>query len=395
MRDGWRLTTLGEVADVYGGGTPSTKNADFWGGGVAWITPTEVVAQDGDVITRTERTITARGLKGSGARLLPARSVLVTSRATVGAVALSGLPIAINQGFAGIVCRQNVLPEWLMLWCQANRDEFRSRAGGSTFPEVSRPAVRTIPLQLPPPREQRRIVDLFSSLTWAERAALEEARAAADVYRLLRDTLIWDPVTPRRPLAAVASIRASLVSPTDERYLDLPHIGIERMVTGEGALLPLRSARSDRVISPKFLFSAADVIYAKIRPELRKVARPGFQGLCSADAYPLLPASAVDPEFLLHLLLSEGFTKQAVARSGRSKMPKVNRRELLAIEVPVPDGDIQFRLARQCRALLHVSDAARAEAVEIARARGALSDRLFSGEDTLPESYDRFLEPGP
>lgn len=197
MREGWRWATLGEIADVHGGGTPSTKNPEFWGGDLAWITPTEVVAQDGEVILRTKRRITQLGLERSGARLLPDRSVLVTSRATVGAVALAGVSIAINQGFAGLVCHDAVVPEWLMLWCQANRDEFRSRAGGSTFPEISRSTVRTIPIHVPPKGVQFRTVDLLRSLdrersaTMLKAAGLESLRTA-----LLTDLLSGDQVIP-------------------------------------------------------------------------------------------------------------------------------------------------------------------------------------------------------
>jgi type I restriction enzyme, S subunit len=177
-RDGWQLTTLGEIADVVGGGTPATKTPEYWNGEVPWITPTEVVAQDGKRITSTERTITQEGLSRSAARLLPVDAVLLTSRATIGAVALAGIELATNQGFASFVCGPEALPRFLMLWCQANRVEFTSRGAGATFKEVSKNSVRAIPIALPPIDEQLRIADVINTVDQHLDALTDQGRAA-------------------------------------------------------------------------------------------------------------------------------------------------------------------------------------------------------------------------
>ena len=162
--DDWQETTLGEAAEVVSGGTPRTAEPDFWNGEIVWVTPTEVVANEGKVISDSERKITVEGLAGSSAKMLPVDAVLLTSRATIGAVALAGVPLATNQGFASLVCGDDLTPRFAMYWCQANTSEFLSRAGGNTFLEVSRKKVAAIPLLLPPLEEQRRIVDLVGSI---------------------------------------------------------------------------------------------------------------------------------------------------------------------------------------------------------------------------------------
>ena len=96
MPDHWQSTTLGEIADVVSGGTPRTKIPEYWGGDIVWVTPTEVVAQEGRIITSSDRMITQEGLDGSSAKMLPVDAVLLTSRATIGAVALAGVPLATN-----------------------------------------------------------------------------------------------------------------------------------------------------------------------------------------------------------------------------------------------------------------------------------------------------------
>ena len=161
--DDWQETTLGDAADVVSGGTPRTGEPEFWNGEIVWVTPTEVVANEGRSISDSERKITPEGLAGSSAKMLPVDAVLLTSRATIGAVALAGVPLATNQGFASLVCGDDLIPRFAMYWCQANTTEFVSRAGGNTFLEISRKKVAAIPLLLPPLSEQRRIVDLVGS----------------------------------------------------------------------------------------------------------------------------------------------------------------------------------------------------------------------------------------
>lgn len=183
MRDGWQQVTLGDVAKVVGGGTPKTSVPEYWGGDIPWITPTEVTAQDGQVVYRTERTLTDLGLSKSGAKLLPVGTVLLTSRATIGAAVLAGAPIATNQGFASLICGPEALPEFVMHWCRHNKERFIERAGGNTFLEVAKGKVASVPIDLPPLDEQRRIVDLIDSLDATIDAADRLVEEASVLYR--------------------------------------------------------------------------------------------------------------------------------------------------------------------------------------------------------------------
>ncbi len=162
--DGWVETTLGEVADVVGGGTPSTTVPKYWDGVIIWLTPTEVVAKDGKRIGDSIRKLTDVGLRNSGAQLLPANSVILTSRASVGFAAISECPLATNQGFQSLVPNSSSNAEFLMFWIQNNRAEFDSRAAGTTFKEISKTNVKSIKLLLPPLVEQRQIVEIVSSM---------------------------------------------------------------------------------------------------------------------------------------------------------------------------------------------------------------------------------------
>jgi type I restriction enzyme S subunit len=129
----------------------------------------------------------------------------------------------------------------------------------------------------------------------------------------------------------VAVIASNLVHPKD--YLDLPHLAPDNVEKATGVLLPCRTVREDKVTSANHRFFSGQIVYSKIRPNLSKVVLVDFDGLCSADMYPISPL--IDPGYLHLFMLSEQFLSQAVRSDTRVAMPKINRKELNAVVVPV------------------------------------------------------------
>jgi type I restriction enzyme S subunit len=189
--DDWTETTLGDVTEVVGGGTPATSNPAYWDGDIVWLTPTEVVAAPGSALIDSARKITASGLKNSGARLLPEGTVILTSRASVGFSALAGTELATNQGFQSLIPSAQINNKFLMFWIQNNQQEFNSRAAGSTFKEISKANVRSIALALPPLAEQKRIVAIISALD----DVVNTTKLAASDAQSLRTGLLSDLLT--------------------------------------------------------------------------------------------------------------------------------------------------------------------------------------------------------
>jgi type I restriction enzyme S subunit len=140
------------------------------------------------------------------------------------------------------------------------------------------------------------------------------------------------------------------------------------------------------------LVGPSDVVYSKIRPELRKATFPRITALCSADAYPLTPKHGIDPDFLVEVLLTEQFSASAIARSGRTKMPKVNRRELMTIEVPHVGPDDQHQIGLSLKAVRGLLEAAIGTLRAANQARRAMVTALVSGDRRIPVSYDRLLD---
>ena len=155
----WKEKKLNEIGAVIGGGTPDTSNLAYWGGVVRWLTPTEVKSR---FITKSKKSITEAGLKHSSAKMLPVGAIIFTSRATVGDIAISKVPLATNQGFQSIVVLDDNDSRYIYYWMIVNKNVFLRKASGSTFTEISSSEMKKINIQLPCIEEQKKIYSLLT-----------------------------------------------------------------------------------------------------------------------------------------------------------------------------------------------------------------------------------------
>jgi type I restriction enzyme, S subunit len=149
--EGWSVSTIAELANIVGGSTPSTANPAFWQNGKHyWATPKDLSGLSTPVLLSTERKISDAGVTQISSGLLPPGSVLLSSRAPIGYLAIAQIPIAINQGFIAMIPTKGVPNLFLLLWAGWAHDEIISRANGSTFLEISKANFRPIPVVRPP-----------------------------------------------------------------------------------------------------------------------------------------------------------------------------------------------------------------------------------------------------
>ena len=161
----WKECKLGDIAEIIGGGTPSTSNNEFWNGNIPWLTPRDLTGYSKVYISHGERFITESGLKNSSAKLMPKGSVLLTSRAPIGYVVIAKNEICTNQGFKSLVPNFEILnSEFLYYWLKSNTDYLQQLGTGTTFAEISGSVVKNIDISLPPLEEQKAIAEVLSSL---------------------------------------------------------------------------------------------------------------------------------------------------------------------------------------------------------------------------------------
>lgn len=154
---------ISDIGEVLGGGTPSTANSDFWGGDIPWISPKDLTGYKSVYISHGESFLTKTGLK-SGTKLLPKDTVLFSSRAPIGYVAIASNPICTNQGFKSIICNKEIInPLFLYYYIKGNLDYIKLFGTGATFPEISGAAMRKIKVQIPSLPTQQKIASILSA----------------------------------------------------------------------------------------------------------------------------------------------------------------------------------------------------------------------------------------
>jgi type I restriction enzyme, S subunit len=184
---GWTIQHVGEVVDCVGGGTPSTAEPKYWEGGTHhWTTPKDFSSLQAPVLLDTDRKLTDAGIAKISSGLLPAGTLLLSSRAPVGYLAIAAMPVAINQGFIAMKCNERASNFFMLNWCQTNMAEIESRATGTTFAEISKQNFRPIRVVLPPKKLMAaftaKVAPLYAQVT----ANLHQSRTLAT----LRDTLL-------------------------------------------------------------------------------------------------------------------------------------------------------------------------------------------------------------
>ncbi len=162
----WKECTLSELGTVVGGATPSTKKTDnYVGGNISWITPKDLAGFSGRYISYGSRNITETGLKSCSAQLMPKNSILFSSRAPIGYIAIAGKELCTNQGFKSIVPNSNTDYMFLYYLLKYNKNAIEHMGSGTTFKEVSANTMRNIKVKVPVSLgEQRKIARILSSL---------------------------------------------------------------------------------------------------------------------------------------------------------------------------------------------------------------------------------------
>lgn len=185
-KEEWEEGKLSDVINVKGGTTPSTKEADFWDGDVYWTTPRDLSNHTSVFLYDTERKITAKGLTKIGSGLLPLGTVLLSSRAPIGYLAITNIPLAINQGYIAIICDKLISNYFMYLWCKLNLEEIKSQGNGSVFQEISKSTFKEMKFTIPP----KPLVDAFDVLIKPYFEKIKINQTQIRTLSTLRDTLL-------------------------------------------------------------------------------------------------------------------------------------------------------------------------------------------------------------
>ena len=201
MKKGWEIKNLGEISDIVNGGTPDTNIPKFWDGENLWITPKDMGKLQSIFVDDTLRKITNEGLKNSSAKILPPNSIILSSRAPIGHLAINVKPISTNQGCKGLVPKKEINFLYLYYFLYNSVDLLNSLGTGATFKELSGSKLSSVKIPLPPLSEQYEIVsildDAFESIERAKSNAEKNLKNTKELFESYIQKLIANITKPK------------------------------------------------------------------------------------------------------------------------------------------------------------------------------------------------------
>ena len=368
----WQMLRIKNRYSVLCGATPS-ENSENWDGDINWIGPADM--DDFGKIKEGKRTITQTGYDSCGTHLIPAGSVILSTRAPIGKVQIAEAELCTNQGCKSMVRMfTDDSTQFLAYYLFAIKERLQEAGTGTTFKELSTANLKNMPFLLPSPQEQTAIAAYLDEKCATIDAIIAEAKSSIEEYKSWKASVIFETVTkglnpnaemkdsgvewigeiPKgwnlMPFGKIASIKACLVPPKE--YPLLPQISPDNIEKGSARLLQnYKTVQESGVISWNHHFYKGQIIYSKVRPTLNKLFLAQFEGLCSADMYPI--ETTQDARYLVYAMLSGYFVQQVAAiTANRVKMPKINKQELSKITVLLPplseQASIVSYLDRKC-----------------------------------------------
>ncbi len=401
---GWVETLLGNVTTIITGNTPSKKIPEYYGNKYPWVKPAD--ANREEVLDSSEEYLSELG--STKARMLPVGAVMVTCIGNLGNVAIAGVTCATNQQINSIVdYTEKLNSKFLFYYAKRLKPWLIDNSTSTTISMVNKSVFSTVPFSFPPRAEQDRIVAKVDALM-AQHAAIQQSMERipqllkefrqqvltqavtgklTEEWRVGKELEGWEETKERKkyrewilklplkwkmlPFYSVANIDANLVDPN--KYLDYVLVAPNHIEKLTGQLIEKVLTRDIKPKSDKHLFKAGSIVYSKIRPYLSKLILTDFDGLCSADMYPI--SSEINIHYLFLFMKSAEFLNFATTAGERSVLPKINQKGLNQIPVPVPPLQEQQEIVRRVESLFE-----KATAIE------QRYEQLKSQIDSLPQA---------
>lgn len=350
-KDKWDRVTIDKVATIVGGGTPSRSNPDYFKGDNLWIGPTEIPKDRIRVITKTNEQLTDEAIKKSSAKLLPVGTILFTTRATVGEVAIAGKEIATSQSLENFICNPDKLNNWyLAYWLKGNQPLIHSLSAGTTFKGITRNILAKIEIPLPPLEEQKQIAALFQSIETAmEQVDGQEKHLKSLQKNLVNGLVSTEPVFGDllnskncTPITIGAIAECDKKYPEHEKEVER-FVGLENIESENFQLQGFGLVANGTTFTKRF--AKEDVLFGKRRAYLKKVAVADFDGICSGDILVIrAKAKKMLQGLLPYYISAEAFINHAVSTSAGSLSPRTKWKDLETFEVSIPDLKTQEKI---------------------------------------------------
>ena len=383
----WKECTLSYLGTIVGGATPSTKDSsNYENGYIAWITPKDLSTHTERFISHGERNITEKGLKSCSAQLMPPNSILFTSRAPIGYIAIAKNEVCTNQGFKSIVPNKDTDFMFLYYLLRYNKDNIENLGSGTTFKEVSGSTMRNVPVKLPPLPTQQKIAAILSSLD--DKIELNNkinTNLEQQAQTLFKNWFVdFEPFGGKMPegwkvgklcdIADYSSEKIEINKLSPETYYST-----ENMLPSKGGI---ETATSLPSISQTTRCLPGETIISNIRPYFKKIfyCTEEVAG-CSTDVLCFKPKYKDYSEYLYQVLYSDIFFDYMVLGSKGTKMPRGDKQQIMNYTITIPDELYLHKYKTFAKPILSQIDTNRKENKRLSEIRDTLLPKLMNGEN--------------
>lgn len=392
MKAGWEVKALGDVCEVVNGGTPKSAVSEYWGGEVQWLTPKDMGKLEGDYVSETPRKITVLGLAKCSARLVPSASLIMSTRAPIGHLAINEKPMAFNQGCRGLVPSKNVDLKYLFYWMSANVTALNELGTGATFKELSGGALKGFKIPLPPLEEQKRIVAVldaaFEGLIRARTHIETNLHNAQELFESYRDDhLVSEAPVPLSQY--LEKITYGFTNPMPNAEEGPFKITAKNVIGGEidfeGARQTTQEA-FDELLTAKSKPQIGDVLLTK-DGTLGRTAIVDRDGICVNQSVAVLtPTKEILPAFLHEILSCRANQDAMISDAGGATIKHLYITRVPKIPVSIPSLSKQKILLAELRRFQEDARRCvnhyRAKLQDLDDLRQSLLQKAFAGELT-------------
>ena len=365
MKEGWEIKTLGEVCEVMNGGTPKTGVPMNWDGSHLWITPAEMGKRLTPYISNTERKLTDFGLRDSSARMLPPKSVILSSRAPIGHLVINTEPMATNQGCKGLIPRSQLHYKYLYYYLLSIVDLLNSLGTGATFKELSGGKLKEVTIPFSVLTEQLRIVAIldgaFEGIATAKANAEKNLKNARQLFESHLNSVFsqrgegWVEKT----LGDTAKVKGGKRVPKgyqlSTNQTDFPYIRVTDFTdTGSIDMGDLRYISADVHNKIKNYVIYSEDLYISIAGTIGKtgIIPDELNGSnLTENACRLAFKPGLSNRFVYYFTLTSSFIEQAGVNTRTAAQPKLALSRLSTIKLGVPSVQAQQRLVDDFDAL--------------------------------------------
>lgn len=358
MRKGWEYKKLGEVCEVVAGTTPKTNIPEYWGKGHYWVTPAEL--NDTTVyIDKTERQITDEALSKTKLRLLPVGTVLLSSRAPIGKVAIANAEMYCNQGFKNCICSEAIYNKYLFYFLRLKKDYLNSLGRGATFKEISKSIVESIKIPLPPKSTQLAIVSELDKINELIRLKKEQLKDFDNLAQSLFYEMFGDPVENEKgweakKLGEIGEFKNGLNFSKDENGHSIKFLGVSDFQNKKSiASDQLDCISLSECVQEDYLLKTGDIVFVRSNGKKELIGRSVKMYITEPTTYSgfcircRITDEKVDKDYIA-ILLKTPIIRQFMTNSGRGcNISNLNQKVLNSIPTILPPLPLQRLFAQR------------------------------------------------